>query len=775
MDALTLAQSRPPAFADAAAAASNETQRIKYVLDHWHSQDDLLRPRDRQLEENVRMIAGLQWSVYDKATGQFLDPTQWMTEAERKWRMRPVLNRILPWFILTHARLTENAPIVTFLPGPDRADAILAETMDTVYKALWRELGMDDIHDRAMMWMIAGGRSYIQSRIDLTRGAMREWRGWGEVPVVGPDGPVTDAQGQPVTMPWEDVPFAADGSPQMVMTPDGPQQTGPAHATPEGGIVMDVFSCAEVRGQWGPQPWHEKAWHMTKAYLTPSEVYDLTGVEAEPDVRGDAARETGELQRLLFGAGYWGAASSAAPMSERDAAEGYCEVYSLWERPKLSARNPDLQPYVKGEGSAGGRLLMVTPKKVLRDGPRPADFKYTSPIRAFGFLRTPGRPHESTLLEALNPIQRAYNRGASQILEHRALCTNPIFLIDTASGLGNVKFTNQPGSGYEVLRRPGVAAIEWIAPPALGADVWQGQAMLQQELAEIGSQQGPSQAGEQPTRDASGEMLKELRFDNDRFLGPTQKRNVVEYGRTVEDWMVLLPLVWDQQKIISYAGEDNVARTLAVLPDMLTGGKVNVVPDMESMLPEGRGERQARIYRMYMDGMFGLPGSPEALKRFFELARFPHLSRTAKPGGVDAVMAAQFLGMIVQGATLEQIPYFDWYDCTIHKGVFEDFMKGPEYLRLDPEVQNQMRLVWMRYQIAEQQKLLAAAQQQAMVQGIVAGPGGPGGPARGGKPQPGSAKDAEADADQRRVGPDDPSRHAPEGRAAPTGLMEPAL
>lgn len=763
---------KPPPFGGPTPSDDRDSSaRIRYALDHWHGQDDLLRPRDRQVEENVRMIAGQHWSVWDPATGSFIDPTRWMTESEKRWRMRPVLNRILPWFILTHARLTENAPIITFLPGPDRADAILAETMDTVYKALWRDLGMEDVLDRAMMWMIAGGRSYIQTRVDLTKGEMRPWRGWGEVPVVGADGPVMDEMGQPVTMPHDDVPFDKDGRPLMVITPDGPQQTGEPHATPEGGIAVDVFSAPEVRGEWGPTPWQEKSWHMTKAFLRPQQVFDLYGVEVEPDVRGDAAADSGELQRLLFGSGYWGAASqgAAADVQGSGKADGYCEVYSLWERPRLTA-GEDVDPgYVSSEDNPGGRLLVVTPTRELRDGPRPAKYAYTSPLRAFGFLRTPGRPHESTPLEALNPIQRAYNRGAGQVLEYRALCTNPIYLVDTASGLGSVKFTNRPGSGYEVLKRAGVQAVEWIAPPPLGNDVWQGQEMLLREMQEIGSQQGPSQSSQQPQRDASGEMLKELRFDNDRFLGPTQRRNAAECARLIEDVMVVLPTIWDQQKIITYAGEDNVARTLAVMPDMLTGGKVNVVPDMESMLPEGRGERQARIYRMYMDGMFGLPGSPPALKMFFEQARFPHLSRTAKPGGVDRTMAEQLLGMVVQGMPFEQVPYYPWYDCAVHKDVFEQFMKGPEYLRLDPMVQKQLTLVWQRYALVEQQKMIAAAEQQGALQAAASGAE----PGPGGRPQPGSGKAADQSASESNVQPDSPTRHEAAGHPAPTGLGEP--
>jgi hypothetical protein len=83
------------------------------------------------------------------------------------------LNRMLPWFVITHARATENQPIVTFVPGPDRADAELAEVLDIAMKSLWFETGMEDVHDRLMAWVIAAGRGHLLTRIDPQKGKMR--------------------------------------------------------------------------------------------------------------------------------------------------------------------------------------------------------------------------------------------------------------------------------------------------------------------------------------------------------------------------------------------------------------------------------------------------------------------------------------------------------------------------------------------------------------------------------------------------------------------------
>lgn len=138
------------------------------------------------------------------------------------------------------------------------------------------------------------------------------------------------------------------------------------------------------------------------------------------------------------------------------------------------------------------------------------------------------------------------------------------------------------------------------------------------------------------------------------------------------------------------------------------------------MLPEGRGERQARVYKMWADGMFGDPLSPQALTTYFDLARFPHMSRATKPGGIDRTTAEQNVGKLLQGAPAMQIPVFEWYDHEIHLFVLERYMKSPEFLKLDPATMQQFvvfRMILLQGMVeaqaaeAERMATVAAAQQ----------------------------------------------------------------
>ena len=721
----------PPIRSDPLKPDGEDGRRSQFIQELWESQTWALQARDRQIEENIRMLSGQQWHVYSPLLGKWVDISTVLDDYERRWRQRPTVNRLLYWFMLTHARMTENPPVVAFQPSTgDRSDSQLAEVMDTIWKSLWSELEMVEVLDKAFAWLIPGGTVYLKSRIDTSKGPFKEFIDEG----------VLDFEGEPRLM--EGVPYDQDGNMLAELTEDGRgyTATGEPHRMREGSLAIDVLAPVEVRGEWGPTPWHKKSWHLHRSLLTPAQVKSIWGIDELADTHGSASHGSGEIERLLFGSGYFGGAENMpyAAGSTTSETGGLVTIYEFWQKP--DADNPETPQ------SAGGRLLVVTGNgNVAFDGPRPIRCRHTSPIQELRFVDIPGRPSGTTPQEMLNPIQRTYNRGVAQLLEHRNLVTNPIAILDDLSGLEEEQIHNRPGAIIRVNRREGVQPLEYVQPPRISDDVWKMQEVLADEMGFLGNLEGSQ--GAPPTRDASGELVKELRFNQDRFIGPTMRRAVHTMRRVAEDWMAMLPLIWDEEKIVSYAGEDSVIRTATVLPDMFEEGNVNVMVDIESMLPEGRGERQSRVFRMYLDGLLGEPGSPEARKQFYDLARFPHMNRSLKPGGIDRVTAEQENGKLVQGHPADTIPVLEWYIDEVHIEVHREFMASPEFLKLDTATQTEFmrhyQVHMLKLQIKMQQEMEAAAQQQMMMGGPEEGPppgssgaapksenGGPGGAKR---------------------------------------------
>lgn len=648
------------------------------------------------------MLCGQQDILWSDQQQRFVDPSQYLSDDQKKRGVLPRMNRLVTWFVQCHARMVENPPILTFLPGPDAIDAQLAETMDILFKSQWRDLGMADIHDAVAAWNLCAGSAYVESRIDSTTGEPQEWRGEGEIPVMGPDGqPIPDPQTGGVWMiRVPNLPYGEDEQPRAVavLNPETGepevQETGPAHSTPSGALIPECYSPLEIRGEWGGQPWQRKKWHAKRCFMTRDQVHDRYGKWVETTALGiQVSTGTGELERLLFGSGYFGAAShlwGSNTAGPQVTADQFVEVLCLWEAP-----NNSQEGYAQTEENPGGRLLCVTRDTVLYDGNRPLAYPYTSPIREFRFLDIPGRPSGTTIQEFLNPIQRTYNRTWGSIQRHAQLVTNPIALVAKGSGLDASQMTNVPGQKFEVNRQPGINPLEWVPPPHLGKEVFEQLGLLLGEFNDIGSLNGTD--AEPIGKDASGELVKELRFNSDRFLGPTMRRWVEEYGRLAEDWMVIFPVLWPTEKIIRYAGEDNVARTLTVLPMMFETGKVNVQPDVESMLPEGRGERQAKVRQMFLDQLIGP-------SEYLTMARFPNLSRTPQlAGGIQRTTAQHILGRLMQGDPSVVQLWFPWYVPPIHLQVLEEFLGSPEYLKLSPDHQKLMADRWMFLQQMMQQ------------------------------------------------------------------------
>jgi hypothetical protein len=419
----------------------------------------------------------------------------------------------------------------------------------------------------------------------------------------------------------------------------------------------------------------------------------------------------------------------------------------------------------RDEESPGGRLLVTSRTRVLQDGPRPAAFPYTSPLSTFEFVRIPGRPGGTTPQEALNPIQRQYNDGHGRLREHINLSTNPIGLTDSAANLKG-KITNRPGQWYAVNMRTGVEPVRFVQPPRLGEEVFRSMAAMKEEFYDIGFMAG---ANDQGNPGESGEKLKEARFNTDRFLGPTMRRAAGEYARVFETWRSLFPLIWDMETVINYAGEDNIGRTITVFPALFKEGSVNARPDVESMLPEGRGEKQQKAETYYNAGMFGLPGTPQAIGKFWEVAHMPHLSRMAKPGGIHRTTAEQENGQLLQGEDPMAIPVFEWYDDDTHLAVHEHFMSSPEYKKLAPELQDAFVLHRQAHMFNKSQKLARAAAEAAMLAPPEAGGGAGGGDGGGGKGG-GSLKKGPESPGVRPGAPEAPNSAIP-GGVMPTAIV----
>jgi hypothetical protein len=692
---------------------AGDTERVELVLKRWHGQDVAYIGYSKTVEEHVRMLAGRQWDVWSDMLGRFVDVLQYMSEDEKRWRQRPVMDYLGYWFQLTLSKATENPPVISFLPATsDRLDAMLAEVMDPVWKTIFDEGAMDERLMRATAWCLVAGEAHVMTRAEFGDGP--------KSPVMAPAMLSLDRGdgSEPIERYAGSVPHDANGDPQakLVDDPDNPgtygwDVAGDVYRQSEGSLKFDVLCPLEVRAQWGSHiAWKDKNWVIHRWFLSKADVQRRFGVSVEADTYADQSDVSpGYLERMLFGSGYFGAARQDPNAQTTDTTsklrEAYVCGYTMWERP-----DPDHTPADEEQHQAGGRLLVITAsKKVLWDSTRPHATEAAGPIRRCAFIDFPGRPLGSTPLEKMVPLQKRLNRVEAQIAEHTNLVTNPVLLVHELAGIGDDEWVARPGTVIpHAYMGPGRPA-EWLAPPPLSPDVWHHKNDVREQLFIIGAMQGNS--SETPTGTASGELVEQLRFNADRPLAPLTRSLAILIADVAEDALAILPTIWTQEKILSYAGDDNVVRTLTVLPEMFDG-RVNVRPTLDSAAAESRERKQSRLIQLYQLGFWGPPATPAANAALADLLQFPNMSRAMRPGGVDRVTAEHNLGRLVRGEPATSIAVFEWYDLGVHMGVLEGYLKSPEYLTLDPGAQQQCVLYREMLQGAQQSQALNVVKRQ---------------------------------------------------------------
>jgi hypothetical protein len=715
-----------------------DAERIHYYMRKWNAQNGAYMGYARTVEEHIRMLSGRQWDLWSDMYGRFIDVLQFMDDKERRHAMRPVMDYLGYWYALTLSKVLENRGVISFQPATsDRVDEMLAEVMEPVWKTLWDQMEMDQRRARMAGWCLIAGEGYYHTRVDFEAGERRELIRPAVLQLLGPDGrPIAGPDGHPIERTIEAAPYDADGNVLAQLQPDpesgdyGYDVTGDPYQDLEGMPKVDVLCPLQVRAQWGSHiPWRDKRWIAHETFLTPDQVFEQAGVECDPDhyVSDDAG--PGQLERMLFGTGYFGATQSDFPSlagsEDQDARqhEGYVRVLSFWEKPR-----PRYTPM--GE-TAGGRFIMIAPgaEKVLWDSERPFRTECAGPIRRIGFLDIVGRPHYSTMLEKMVPLQKRLNRIEKHISQHTNLVTDPILLVHDAAGIDGDEWVAEPGSvithGYNGPGRP----AEWLAPPGLSADVYKEKSDITEQLFIVGSMAGNQ--SQTPTPTASGELVEQLRVNADRPLTPLTQNMVMGESDVAMDVMAILPTIWDQEKMIAYAGEDNVVRTITVIPEMFDG-RVNVRPNLESAAAESKDRKRERLIQLYQLGAFGNIADPmqqpKAVQQLLQLVNFPELTRAARPGGTDRVMAEHNLGRLIRGDSAQDIPLLEMYDFAVHLSVVEEYMKSPEFVENTDE-QTAAQLVLYREAImaAQQAQQLNAiartmpiAQATAAAQGAVA-------------------------------------------------------
>lgn len=683
---------------------------IELVVKHrWTMQDGVWDPVRRQVLENLRMLEGKHWHIRERSTGRFIDVVPYLTPDDRTWRQRPTFPFIAEWHQTTVAKLTENPPRLAIVPATaDESDADLASLMDAIYGYLWDVIEMDHQVDQLVDMVAAAGRGIIKSIWDPNLGDVWEARGPAPYVVLDDDGaPVPDIGGQPLVKFAEDAPFqyTPEGQPVPMIESQpggGYREVGAPTMARNGEIDVSILSPLQVRTSLAKLPFHRQPWYVERSLYTVDQVRERWGYDLDPemDQHGHADLQDGNL----LGRGFGGPlqASFASLQGRQD----MIAVYEMWEQPRIA-----LDPFE--ESTEDGRHVVCTSSKLLVDGPNPYHPTFR-PYQAADFITRPTRLIGKSPIEDLSPLNRVFNRMMGQRMEATNRIANPVIIVDSAQV--SEEFTNRPAKIYHITRSPhAIPPVEVLTMPDLPRSHLEAMVHLEQKIRQAGSFQEGSQ-GTPAHGQASGELQKELRANDDRYLGKPVKGIMQALARMGAEWQKLLRFGWPEKRIVAVVGDDQTATYLRVKKDAFRGN-IHVRGITESMLPESRTERQQRLDWWLERGAI----TPE---QYFDLFNHPHLARAAHPGGKHKELAA-FENKLMMGSQMPVI--LPIHDDLVHIDQHTRIAASKTFYDLDElsQVIFLLHIEEHQMQLAEKEAAMIEAEQAAQGEPEEEGDDGP--------------------------------------------------
>lgn len=662
----------------------------------WAAYHQLRQPWIRQVEANIRNLAGRQYDEYVPELGEVVDLSELYLPGDDRWRRAPVMNWLgQHWFKVKLAKLTENQPLLGALPSSsDLEDAATAGIFDPFFRFYWSKLGMPERQYPLMGWVLTAGEGIVKFRWDPNLGDPQDFYGSQTVPML-PGSPPSQA-------PYVTGPPSASGFQREKL----------------GDLAVEVVAPTTVLYPYGPWMYWEAPWVMQEYLL---HVDEARARWARPDLHPTSLDLRQEQVRVMAYSSYYGNPGSPGAMwgswDLNAATRDMVLIRERWQRDTpLREGEVDGQPAVLGDPY--GRLTVCaqgSDNPVLDDGINP----YVVPgvrekvVIPFVRFRAPGFPFRQegvSDLENLIPIARAWNRNWAGKLDYADLNEQPPLIYNgQLIADDQVESMHQPGKKTRSDGDANAAAAYLQVPPLPPALEGLGQ-----ELLDVMHLLGHADAagGTVPNDSRSGELLTQDRFNTDRPDGAMVRAFSYDYARCGGVLLDIAAACMEDERVLAIGGEDQALTFLSVRPDLFQG-RVNIYPQPESAVLETREDKQNRITQAMMTASQLMVASPQLAEAFLKGIQQPDLYRIVRPGGAARVLAERQIAEMVQTGQLA--PIFPEQDHAIHIATVMEYMQGLSYRDLPEPAKMVLRAYKKFHEIFGQAEAIRQATEQATV------------------------------------------------------------
>lgn len=361
-----------------------------------------------------------------------------------------------------------------------------------------------------------------------------------------------------------------------------------------------------------------------------------------------------------------------------------CKIYSYFEIP--SAKYPQ------------GRYQIITQSKVILDTVIPPEYKNRIPLFEFDYLDLLMSTFPQSAIEQIISLQEEYNYTLSRLHAYKKWFAGKLKVPKKCKL--ETKYDDE--IGQIIYYEQGFGEPHFEAPPTSEAVNF-----LLQELARIRKDMediiGVHDSNMSPARDSgkSGVSIQNLNELDQSQLMPIKmgiESQLEFYCETVLD---IIEAKYTEPRILNITGENLGADVMTFKGQQVKGNR-RIKINLGTALPMSKSERQQFLMLLADKGYIDRSKALE-LMEFGDLAGI-YIS-------VDENAQKQEIAEMMKG--IESIPQQLDYHPT-HLKVIEDFLKGQQYKKLPPELQ---QIFMKHYQIHQQYMQVEQQAAQGMMGG----------------------------------------------------------
>jgi len=615
-----------------------ESKTVEYVRDQWQASEDAKQLIIENTWVGLAFYTGRQWARYNRVTRLLTE------DNPPPWRVRMVLNYILPTVETLAGKLTENRPGFIAVPASDdEDDTEAARQSERLLMFLWHELGMQQKIHEAVKWMAVSGTAFFKCWWDTELGESYEF---DEARV---DETIEYLQGLGVEVP------------------------GQTEQRKTGLPVVDVLSPLEVGWDPGAKDMDTCRWMIHANMLHIDEVRDRwpdKGKYVKPSVSSESEMQSQQILREFSR----NSATTESPLMDRTM------VLEYFEKP--SPRHPE------------GYYAIVAGDIVLEE-------QEFLPYKKLPFMvmrhnTVPGRLAGEGVVTPLIPAQKELNKSVSQRIENKNLHAQPKWRAEKGS-VDRQSFTDEPG---EIIfyNRTAARPPEPLPPPPLSPE---HRLLEKEQIEHITNLSGISDVarGDIPSQ-ISGRAIGLISDMDTTRHGPSVRELEHAIERMAEMWLWMWREYMPIPATIQVIGTNHALEVLEFHASQIKTTRVRV--QSNSMLPKMASYRREQIMQMYQVGMLGNPQDPATSVKARKLMEFGEIDSIYGDASKDRNYAREENYLLRTGHVPDVSP---WEDHITHIDVHLDFMKTVDFRLLPTEVQaNIERHVAWHYYAESQQR-----------------------------------------------------------------------